>query len=216
MRSSVFQKEKGLTDLQERFCQEYLIDLNGLQAYRRAQPDVSDDVAKSNGHRLLTYAHIQARITELGKVIAQETKLNAVNVLRELSYKIFTRLTDVIEWTEAGNAVIKASADIPVNVRAALKKIKKYRKNLGTAEDPDWQDVFEIELCDQLKAIQLAMQHLRLLGNTEAEQTKDIAALILGAQARLKRFGWDPSMITGEIPEHLLSKGRPEDENGIS
>ena len=139
MRSSVFQKEKGLTDLQERFCQEYLIDLNGLQAYRRAQPDVSDDVAKSNGHRLLTYAHIQARITELGKVIAQETKLTAVNVLRELAIIVFMNPPDI--------------------------KIK-----------------------DKLKALDLAMKHLRLLGNTEAEQTKDIAALILGAQARLKRF----------------------------
>ena len=191
----------NLTSLQERFCQEYLVDLNATRAYRRANPNVTKEVAKVNGCRLLTYANVQSRIAELAKVIAQETKLNAVNVLRELSAIVFAQLTDIIEWTATGNAFIKGSEDIPANIRPAIKKIKKYRKNLGTPNEPDWQDVFEIELHDKVKAINLAMQYLKLLGNEELKSQKDIAALILGAQARLKRYGWDPSMITGELPK---------------
>jgi len=212
MRGSVLQREKGLTDLQERFCQEYLIDLNAAQVYMRTCPDVSASVATTNGGRLLRYAHIQARIQELAKVIAQETKLTAVNVLRELATLVFSRITEVIEWTKDGNAIIKASSEIPQDILPAIKKIKKYRKNLGTAEEPDWIDIFEIELHDKVKAINLAMQHLRLLGDEGSEDKKDISQLILGAQARLQKFGWDPSMITGELPAHILSPEPAKDE----
>ena len=204
--------ENGLTSLQERFCEQYLVDLNASRAYRRANPNISSEVAKVNGCRLLTYANVQNRITELTKVISQETKLNAVNVLRELSIIVFAQLTDVIEWTATGNAFIKGSEDIPANIRPAIKKIKKYRKNMGTQEDPDWQDIFEIELHDKVKAINLAMQHLRLLGDEGSEDKKDISQLILGAQARLQKFGWDPSMITGELPAHILSPEPAKDE----
>ena len=192
---------KNLTSLQERFCQEYLVDLNATRAYRRANPNVSNEVARASGARLLTYVNIQQRISELAKVISQETKLTAVNVLRELSVLVFAQLTDIIEWTATGNAFIKGSEDIPANIRPAIKKIKKYRKNLGTQEDPDWQDIFEIELHDKVKAIDLAMRHLRLLGDSGSENQKDLSQLILGAQARLQKSGWHPRMITGELPK---------------
>ena len=67
--------------------------------------------------------------------------------------------------------------------------------------------MFEIELHDKLKAIQLAMQHLRLLGDAGSENQKDLGQLILEAQARLKKYGWDPSMITGKLPRENAATG---------
>ena len=48
---------------QERFCQEYAVDLNGAQAAIRA--GYSPKTAKEQASRLLTNAHVRARVDEL-------------------------------------------------------------------------------------------------------------------------------------------------------
>ncbi len=54
-----------MTPKREKFCVEYLIDLNGTQAAIRA--GYSERTAKSIGQRLLTFVDIQNRIKELRK-----------------------------------------------------------------------------------------------------------------------------------------------------
>ncbi len=54
-----------LTAKQERFCQEYVIDLNATQAAIRA--GYSEKTAKEQGSRLLTNVNLQKRITKLQK-----------------------------------------------------------------------------------------------------------------------------------------------------
>ena len=46
-----------LTEKQKRFCEEYLVDLNGTRAYCIAYPKVKNEaVARTNASRLLTNA----------------------------------------------------------------------------------------------------------------------------------------------------------------
>lgn len=52
-----------LTDKQEMFCKEYLIDLNATQAAIRA--GYSEKTANEQGSRLLANVNIQERVTEL-------------------------------------------------------------------------------------------------------------------------------------------------------
>ncbi|MDF9909616.1 UNVERIFIED_ORG: phage terminase small subunit [Pantoea brenneri] len=54
-----------LNEQQERFCQEYVVDLNATQAAIRS--GYSEKSAKSIGHENLTKPHLRARITELAK-----------------------------------------------------------------------------------------------------------------------------------------------------
>mgnify|MGYP004707086033 CR=1 FL=1 len=53
----------ALTDKQEMFCREYLIDLNAKQAATRA--GYSDNTARKIGSENLTKPDIQNRIAEL-------------------------------------------------------------------------------------------------------------------------------------------------------
>ena len=60
-----------LTDRQERFCQEYLIDLNATQAYIRA--GYSARTAHNCASRLMAKAGVRARIDELMAVRSRRT-----------------------------------------------------------------------------------------------------------------------------------------------
>ena len=71
-----------LTPKQERFAQEYVVDLNATQAAIRA--GYSEGTAKQQGSRLLTNADILARVRELKGERSEETKVTAAYVLDTL------------------------------------------------------------------------------------------------------------------------------------
>jgi phage terminase small subunit len=73
-----------LTDKQEAFIREYMIDLNATQAYLRAGYKVKESTARANGSRLLTNANVLARIQELQAERAKKLELDADWVLRRL------------------------------------------------------------------------------------------------------------------------------------
>ena len=77
---------KILTDKQQRFCQEYVIDLNATQAAKRA--GYSEKTANEQGCQLLAKLNIQEEISKLQAQIAKKTELNAewvLNNLKEIS-----------------------------------------------------------------------------------------------------------------------------------
>lgn len=88
----------GVNDKQERFCQEYVIDLNATQAAIRA--GYSKKTAYSLGQRLLKKAEIIARIEELKKEIAEKNKLSAEWVIKELKevHKRCMQAEPVMKW----------------------------------------------------------------------------------------------------------------------
>lgn len=73
----------ALTDRQERFCQEYIIDANATQAAIRA--GYCEKTARSTGSRLLTKADIRARIDELMAEIKSQKIADATEVQEYLT-----------------------------------------------------------------------------------------------------------------------------------
>jgi hypothetical protein len=71
----------GLTDLQQRFVDEYLVDLNGTQAAIRAgySPDSARQMASEN----LSKPYIQAAIAEARKAQQERTQVDADRVVTE-------------------------------------------------------------------------------------------------------------------------------------
>lgn len=60
-----FKGGESMTEKQKRFCDEYLVDLNGTRAYKAAYPSVkSDDTARANASRLLANANVRAYLDE--------------------------------------------------------------------------------------------------------------------------------------------------------
>jgi len=72
----------ALTDKQEMFCREYLIDLNATQAAIRA--GYSDNTARKIGSENLTKPDIAQRIIDLKSSRNERVEINADYVLRRL------------------------------------------------------------------------------------------------------------------------------------
>ena len=68
--------DNQLTDKQELFCHEYLVDLNATQAYIRVFDNVTYDTARTNSSRLLSNANISARVAELMKERVERLNIN--------------------------------------------------------------------------------------------------------------------------------------------
>lgn len=71
-----------LTAKQEKFCQEYMVDLNAAQAAIRA--GYSEDSARFIGHENLTKPYIAERIAEMKQEATDRTQITADYVLSSL------------------------------------------------------------------------------------------------------------------------------------
>ncbi len=73
----------GLTPRQQRFCQEYAIDLNATAAARRA--GYSEKTVHVQGPRLLANVRVASRIAELQDEVAERNKLSVDGVVTNLA-----------------------------------------------------------------------------------------------------------------------------------
>jgi hypothetical protein len=85
----------ALNERQKRFVEEYLIDLNPAEAYRRAgyQP-VAQYTASQSAYDLLQIPEIQAEIRKAIRARSSRTRITADRVLREIALVAFSDLWD--------------------------------------------------------------------------------------------------------------------------
>ena len=75
-----------MTEKQKRFCDEYLVDLNGTRAYKAAYPSVkSDEAARANASRLLTNANVRAYIEQRTEQLRSARTATAQEVMEFLT-----------------------------------------------------------------------------------------------------------------------------------
>lgn len=124
-------KDTGLTDKQEKFCQEYLIDLNGTQAAIRA--GYSKKTAKQVASENLTKLDVIARLRELNKKIEERTEISQEWVrkrFKEISDRCMTAEPVMIyygeNWVESGEYKFDSSG--------ANKATEMLGKHLGFFE----------------------------------------------------------------------------------
>ena len=107
------QPEHKLTGKQQRFVEEYLIDFNATQAYKRAGYAAStDNVARVEGHKLLTKPNIKAAIEAKSEEFSSKLDITREMVLEGLfkETKTFegqgcTQAARVQAWTQLGRAI---------------------------------------------------------------------------------------------------------------
>ena len=97
-----------MTDKQERFCEEYMVDLNATQAAIRAGYSVAS--AKTVGPRLLENVGVQNRIAQLQAEQSRRTGVSADRVVRELAKIAFVNAGDLID-SETASVKLDASRD---------------------------------------------------------------------------------------------------------
>ncbi|GAG89442.1 unnamed protein product, partial [marine sediment metagenome] len=109
-------------DQHERFCQEYLVDLNGTKAAERAK--FGKKSARSKASQLLTKVNIQERIAELQAARAKRTEISQDRVLKELACLGHSNIKDYVKHAADGFIQFKDIDKISEEDAKAIEAIK--------------------------------------------------------------------------------------------
>jgi len=142
-----------LTPKQQRFVDEYLIDLNGTQAAIRA--GYSPKSAGSTASQCLANPEIRAAVDTAIAKRSRRTGIHADRVLRELAKIGFVNATDVID--DDGSVRATATSDDTASIKSV--KVKTVPKENGDIVER------EVRLNDKLRALELIGRHLGLFND---------------------------------------------------
>ncbi len=134
---------KGLTDKQQRFVEEYLVDLNATQAAIRA--GYSARTAEQQAFQLLQKTSVSEAIAELRANISKAAQVEAVRVVKELACITFSDVRKL--FREDGS--IKHPSELDEATAAAVASIEF---------DPDGG--FKVKFWDKNSAADKLMKHL--------------------------------------------------------
>lgn len=107
-----------LTDKQQRFCDEYLVDFNGTQAAIRA--GYSKNTANEQAARLLANVSIQGQIKSKQNKVANKLEITVERVLQEYARIAFSDITTL--YAEDGS--FKKFQDMTADERAVLSSLE--------------------------------------------------------------------------------------------
>lgn len=160
-----------LTEKQQRFVEEYLIDLNATQAAIRA--GYSAKTADQQGSRMLANVKVQEAISKAMAERSKRTGVNQDRVVLELAKIAFVNANDVID---SDSATIKegATAEDTAAIQSVKVKIIPTKEGEGVER--------EIRLNDKIKALELLGKHLGMW-NDKLDVNVAIPIVISGSDA---------------------------------
>ena len=172
----------SLTPRQQRFIEEYLVDLNGTQAAIRA--GYSDRTANEQAARLLANVSIQAAVAVAKDARSARVQLTADEVLRELRRIILADPRKLLDEHGALRPVTEWDDDTAATV-ASLQSLDEYD---GTGEDRQCRGVVrKLRLWDKVAAIALAAKHLGLLKDQPPGSADNpLVVKVIGAGASME------------------------------
>ena len=137
-----------LAQKQQRFVDEYLIDLNATQAAVRAGYSVK--TADVQGSRLLGTVKVQQAVSEAMAERSKRTGINQDRVVMELAKLALVKMTDIVD--SQGRIKNSASEDDLACIESV--KYKKSESDTGSSVER------EVKIASKLKALELLGKHL--------------------------------------------------------
>jgi len=166
---------KPLTPKQQRFVEEYLIDLNASQAAIRA--GYSPENTNVEGSRQLANASVRARIDIALAERSKRTGVNAEIVIQELARIALVNPMNIIDPDTGG---IKAGAVDDLAAIASVRVKVTPTKNGDAIER-------EVRIADKLKALELLGKHLGMFVDRKEITGKDGGPIQLEAMTTDQR-----------------------------
>ncbi|MCY9777895.1 terminase small subunit [Proteus mirabilis] len=154
----------ALTDKQEMFCREYLIDLNATQAAIRA--GYSEKTANAQASRLLVNVNIQNRIQELKSNRNERVEVDADYVLKRLVEIDQMDVLDILN--ESGD--LKPVRDWPKAWRTTLSGLDVM--SISTGEEGADALLKKIKWPDKVKNLELLGKHVKVQAFKEQIEQK--------------------------------------------
>lgn len=148
---------RPLPPKQERFCSEYIVDLNGAQAAIRA--GYSQKTAKEQAHRLLNTPAIKRQIDDAKLAQQKRTEISADTILRELLRLATVDVTQAFD--EKG--WLKDLKDIPEDVRRAISAIETSELFTGDGDQKHIGGINrKVRFYDKIRPLELLGKHVKL------------------------------------------------------
>lgn len=110
-----------MTHKQERFVQEYLIDLNATQAAIRA--GYTPDSAEVTGSRLLRNVKVQEALQQAQKRLGERAQIKVDQVIEEYRRIAFANIGNVVTIDAKGELAMRPLSEIPPETLAGVEKI---------------------------------------------------------------------------------------------
>ena len=159
-----------LTDKQEMFCKEYLIDLNATQAAIRA--GYSKKTASVIANENLIKPYIQERITELKESRSNRIEMTSDGVLKELKNWVEGDYTDLMMLTA------KQIKELAPEIRRLITGFKRTTRRIPGTDEEEIQ--IEIKFIDKIKAMEMISKHIGFYEKDNSQSNKQPIIISLG------------------------------------
>lgn len=142
----------ALTPLQQRFCEEYIKDLNATQAAERA----GSKAKKSDqaGYEFLRNPEVQAEIERLKRERSRETKIDANWLLTRLAAEAEADVADL--YDDAGH--LKEVKDWPPIWRKGL--VNGIDINVTEVDGVKMGEIVKVKVSDRVRRLELIGKHV--------------------------------------------------------
>lgn len=147
-----------LTDKQERFCQEYMIDSNATQAAIRA--GYSAKTAQEQGSQHLSKLIIQTRIKELQDKLSSKLQITAEKVLRDIEAVRVRCMQGEPVLDREGNP----TGEWKFEAHAALKASELQGKHIKLFNDKSEGPIINIKTEVKIEAVEIEDRISQLKG----------------------------------------------------
>jgi phage terminase small subunit len=173
----------AITDKQERFVQEYLVDLNATQAAIRA--GYSAATAGSAAAKLMANKAIRARIEQRQITIAADLDVTVKKIITELAKIGFANMEDYTRLVGDERVIDLTSADRDKLAAVTELTVEDYKEGRGE----DARDVrrVKLKLGDKRAALVDLGKHLGMFKErVEHSVSEDFAAALIRARSRAR------------------------------
>ncbi|WP_375194660.1 terminase small subunit [Sphingobium sp.] len=160
-----------MTPKQQRFVEEYLIDLNATQAAIRA--GYSARTANEQGARLLANVSVRSAIADAKTKRSEETQVNAAWLLARLAQESVADLADL--YDERGN--VKPVKDWPLIWRQGLVagiEVETIGAGAGV--------VTKLKISDRIKRLELIGKHIDVQAFKEKVEHTGAMTLVIDSK----------------------------------
>lgn len=147
---------------QQRFVEEYLIDLNGKAAATRA--GYSPKSAVITASQLLAKPRIREQIDKVMAERSERTKITADQVVRELARVAFGNTKQIVSWGADG-IILRESSELSEDEAAAVASVEETKTGI------------KVKQHDKVRALEALGRHLGIFEKDNNQKTPVILQL---------------------------------------
>ena len=174
-------RQKKLTDLQERFCLEYVIDLHATNAIVRAGS--KSKYPETLASQFLKKTQVQHKIAELKEIAARRNAISQDKVIGAFAEIGFLDPAEMFDEDEH----LVPLRSMPLSVRRAIAGIEIEEKYQGRGKDRvKTSRIKKLKLCSKNDALEKLAKHLGLFERDNSQKRSltlvEILAIVNGSR----------------------------------